>query len=56
MLTAHALTPENLMESIRKRADSYLPKDELLNLNHHVEDVVKKQITGNRGLVDGSQN
>jgi nucleotide-binding universal stress UspA family protein/CheY-like chemotaxis protein len=49
MLTAHALTPENLKESIQKGADSYIPKDELANLPDHVADVVKSRIEGKKG-------
>ncbi|MDA3916754.1 MAG: universal stress protein [Deltaproteobacteria bacterium] len=49
MLTAHALTPENLKESIQKGADSYIPKDELANLTDHVADVIKARISGKKG-------
>jgi len=49
MLTAHALTPENLKESIQKGADSYIPKDELANLVDHVADVIKARIEGKQG-------
>ncbi|MCD4718879.1 MAG: universal stress protein [Desulfobacula sp.] len=49
MLTAHALTPENLKESIQKGADSYIPKDELANLVTHVADVIKARIQGKQG-------
>lgn len=49
MLTAHALTPENLKESIQKGADSYIPKDELANLDTHVADAIKARISGNQG-------
>ncbi|MCD4678079.1 MAG: universal stress protein [Desulfobacula sp.] len=49
MLTAHALTPENLKESIQKGADSYIPKDELANLISHVADVIKARIEGKQG-------
>ena len=49
MLTAHALTPENLKESIQKGADSYIPKDELANLLDHMADVVKNHIKGDGG-------
>ena len=33
MLTAHAISPETLMESIQKGAISYLPKESLADLN-----------------------
>jgi len=49
MLTAHALTPENLKESIQKGADSYIPKDELANLTDHVADVIRARIEGKHG-------
>jgi nucleotide-binding universal stress UspA family protein/CheY-like chemotaxis protein len=49
MLTAHALTPENLKESIKKGADAYIPKDELANLPTHVADVIRNRIQGNQG-------
>lgn len=50
MLTAHALNPDNLLESIRKGADSYILKEELMNLPHHVEDLLKRRIKGEKGL------
>ncbi|WP_022665004.1 universal stress protein [Desulfospira joergensenii] len=49
MLTAHALTPENLKESISKGADAYIPKDELANLSDHVADVIRTRIQGKQG-------
>jgi nucleotide-binding universal stress UspA family protein/CheY-like chemotaxis protein len=49
MLTAHALTPENLKESIQKGADSYIPKDELANLTGHAADVIRARIEGKQG-------
>jgi nucleotide-binding universal stress UspA family protein len=49
MLTAHALSPENLKESIVKGADAYVPKDELVNLPDHVADVIKARIEGKKG-------
>jgi len=49
MLTAHALTPENLKESIQSGADSYIPKDELANLTDHAADVIRARIMGKHG-------
>lgn len=49
MLTAHALTSENLKESIQRGADSYIPKDFLANLASHVADVIKARIEGKQG-------
>lgn len=47
MLTAHALTPEALKKSIRLGAVSFLPKEQITELQSHMEDVVlgtKKQV------------
>ena len=49
MLTAHALTPENLKESIKKGADAYIPKDELVNIADHIADVIKSNVKGKQG-------
>jgi CheY-like chemotaxis protein len=40
MLTAHAINPQTLMESIRKGAISYLPKETLTDLDHLLEDLL----------------
>ena len=39
MLTAHAINPQTLMESIRKGAISYLPKETLTDLDKLLEDI-----------------
>ena len=49
MLTAHAMTPENLKKSIQKGAASYIPKDELANIRNHVATVIKNRIEGKQG-------
>lgn len=49
MLTAHALNPDNLKESLQRGADSYIPKDELANLADYVADVIKARIEGKQG-------
>ncbi len=49
MLTAHALTPENLKVSIEKGADAYVPKDELANIADYIADVIKSNIKGRQG-------
>ena len=41
MLTAHALSPENLQKSIDKGAVSFLPKDELYNLHELIEEILE---------------
>ena len=40
MLTAHALTPEALKESIKLGAVSFLPKEKMYELKEFLEDVV----------------
>ncbi len=49
MLTAHALNPLGLKQSIEKGADAYIPKDELANLTDYVADVIKTRIQGRQG-------
>ena len=49
MLTAHAMSPDNLKESIVKGADAYIPKDELANLSDHAADVIRARILGEEG-------
>jgi CheY-like chemotaxis protein len=41
MLTAHAINPETLTESIRKGAISYLPKETLAELDELLEDLLQ---------------
>ena len=40
MLTAHAISPETLMESIQKGAISYLPKESLADLDSLLNDLL----------------
>jgi CheY-like chemotaxis protein len=40
MLTAHAISPETLMESIQKGAISYLPKESLADLDKLLNDLL----------------
>lgn len=40
MLTAHALTPDNLKASIDQGADAYVPKDKLVDITLFVSDVL----------------
>ena len=40
MLTAHAISPETLMESIQKGAISYLPKETLVELDDLLNDIL----------------
>lgn len=41
MLTAHALSPENLIRSIREGAQAYVPKDKLSELPSFVRDILE---------------
>ncbi len=46
MLTAHALTPDNLVRSIKEGALSYIPKDEITNIADFLIDVLKAREKG----------
>jgi DNA-binding NtrC family response regulator len=47
MLTAHAMNTESLMESIRKGAMSYIPKDSLADIETLLGDLLKASDEGN---------
>ncbi len=49
MLTAHALTPDNLKQSIEKGADAYVPKDKLVDISMYVADVLTAKQQGKTG-------
>lgn len=46
MLTAHALTPENLKTAIEKGADAYVPKDKLVDISLFAADVLTARKQG----------
>ena len=46
MLTAHALSPDNLIKSIKEGADSYLPKEKMGNIKTFLIDILKSQKEG----------
>jgi DNA-binding NtrC family response regulator len=46
MLTAHALSPENIVKSYREGAASYLPKEEMVNIASFLEDILQAQKQG----------
>ena len=46
MLTAHALTPDNVVRSIKEGAASYIPKDEITNIADFLIDIFKAQKEG----------
>lgn len=46
MLTAHALSPDNLVKSFRGGAASYLPKEEMVNIASFLEDILEANQKG----------
>ena len=48
MLTAHALSPENLAKSIQGGAESYIPKDKIADIDTYVADVLNTRKSGNK--------
>lgn len=46
MLTANALSPEDTIKSHREGAAYYLPKEEMANIEQHLNDVLKAQAAG----------
>ncbi len=48
MLTAHALTPENLKTAMEKGADAYIPKEKLVDISVFLADVLTARQQGRR--------
>lgn len=46
MLTAHALSPENIKRSYLGGASSYIPKEEMINIENFLLDVLKDREEG----------
>lgn len=46
MLTAHALSPENIVKSYKEGAASYIPKDEMTNIDVFLNDVLEAKENG----------
>jgi DNA-binding NtrC family response regulator len=46
MLTAHALTPENIVKSYNEGAAYFLPKEEMVNIASFLEEVLEAQQKG----------
>ncbi|OPX40697.1 MAG: response regulator [Deltaproteobacteria bacterium] len=42
MLTAHALSPDNLIKSIKKGARSYIPKDKIADIATYLADILQE--------------
>jgi CheY-like chemotaxis protein len=51
MLTAHALTPDNLKQSIDQGADAYVPKDKLVDISLYIADVLTARKEGKKAHV-----
>lgn len=51
MLTAHALTPDNLKQSIEQGADAYVPKDKMVDITIYVADVLQARKEGKKTRV-----
>lgn len=51
MLTAHALTPDNLKKSIEQGADAYVPKDKLVDISLFLADVLLARQEGKKAHV-----
>ncbi len=48
MLTAHALTPDSLIKSIKKGAGAYLPKDKMVDIEDYLVDLLKAKQAGRK--------
>jgi DNA-binding NtrC family response regulator len=46
MLTAHALSPGNVVRSYKEGAAAYLPKEEMINIASFLEDILKAKEQG----------
>ena len=46
MLTAHALTPENMVKSYKEGAASYLPKEEMVNIASFLNEILEAKEKG----------
>lgn len=46
MLTAHALSPENIVKSYKEGAASYLPKEEMVNIAAFLNDILDAKEQG----------
>lgn len=46
MLTAHALSPDNLIKSLKGGAHSYIPKDKIAEIDQYVAEIIKSKEKG----------
>jgi len=49
MLTAHAVSPDNLVKSIKGGAQSYVPKDEISDIAVYIRDILETREQGEEG-------
>ena len=47
MLTAHAMTPDNVVKSYKEGAAYFLPKEEMANIKSHLDDILAAKEGGN---------
>ncbi len=55
MLTAHALTPENIVKSYNEGAAYFLPKEEMVNITSFLEEILEARQKG-KGTWDNWMN
>jgi len=48
MLTAHALSPDHLVKSIKEGAFSYIPKHEMADIPKYLDDIIQSKQKGNQ--------
>jgi len=48
MLTAHAVSPDNLVRSIKGGAQSYVPKDKISDIRLYIRDILEVREKGDR--------
>ena len=48
MLTAHALSPDHLVKSIKEGAFSYIPKHEMADIPKYLDDIIQSKQKGDR--------
>ena len=48
MLTAHALSPANLLKSIKQGAFAYVPKDEMPDIDVYLSDIIRAKLKDDR--------
>ena len=48
MLTAHAVSPDNLVKSIKGGAQSYVPKDKISEITIYIADILKSRERGDQ--------